>query len=129
MLFRRKGCWFALWLAGLLLVSGVGRAASASTDIERRDDDRKLQPDSLTVVRNVMSDMERPRKMSTSLYPVQLQVHGRLVRIQSDYNQILPIYTHSGAFYMAMRLSKGTNWLNGLPRGRYFINNRPVTIK
>ena len=78
MLFRRKGCWFALWLAGLLLVSVVGRAASASADIERKDDDRKLQPDSLTVVRNVMSDMERPRKMSTSLYPVQLQVHGRL---------------------------------------------------
>lgn len=128
MLFGRKGWWFALWLAGLLLVSGAVHAASASQDVARQADDRKLQPDSLTVPRNVLSDMERPRKMSMSLYPVQLQVHGRLLRIQSDHNQILPIYTQSGAFYMAMRLSKGTNWLNGLPRGRYFINNRPVTI-
>ena len=128
MLFRRKGWWFVLWLAGLLLVSMAGRAASASQDMSRQLDGRKIQPDSLTVPRNVLSDIERPRKMSTSLYPVQLEVQGRLVRIQSDYNQILPIYTQSGAFYMAMRLSKGTNWLNGLPRGRYFINNRPVTI-
>ena len=96
--------------------------------LEGGADDRKLQPDSLTVPRNVLSDMERPRKMSMSLYPVQLQVHGRLLRIQSDHNQILPIYTQSGAFYMVMRLNKGTNWLSGLPRGRYFINNRIVSI-
>ena len=128
MLFRHKGRKFAFWLAGLLLVSIAGRAASSSADRVHQADSRKLQSDSLKVPRNMLNDMERPRKMSTSLYPVQLQVQGRLVRIQSDYNQILPIYTQSGAFYMAMRLSKGTNWLNGLPRGRYFINNRPVTI-
>ena len=67
-------------------------------------------------------------KMSSSAYPVVIAMHGREVRIQSEHNQILPIYTRSGAFYMAVRLSKGTNWINGLPRGRYFINNRPVTI-
>lgn len=68
------------------------------------------------------------RKMISSQYPVQMQMVGRSIRIQSDYNQILPVYTHSGAFYMIMRLNKGTNWLNGLPRGRFFINNKPIII-
>ena len=124
MLFRRKDRHRVAWLAGLLLVSLCAGAALRPV----YQWDVKPQPDSLTIARNVLSDRERPRRMSTSLYPVQLQVHGRLLRIQSDHNQILPIYTQSGAFYMAMRLNKGTNWLNGLPRGRYFINNRPVMI-
>ena len=40
----------------------------------------------------------------------------------------LTIYTNSGVLYLTARLNKGTNWLGGLPRGRYFINNRPITI-
>ena len=51
-----------------------------------------------------------------------------MVRIQSEHSQILPIYRQNGSFYMVMRLNKGVNWLNGLPRGRYFINNRPIAI-
>lgn len=125
MLFRRNGRQRWVWLTAIMLVSlcaGAVRKPQQRWDV-------KPQLDSLSLARNLMSDMERTRRMSSSLYPVQLQVHGRLVRIQSDHNQILPIYNHSGAFFMAMRLSKGTNWLNGLPRGRYFINNRPITIK
>jgi len=75
-----------------------------------------------------MHDLGSRRRMSSSAFPIQMQVSGRSVRVVSDHNQILPIYTQSGAFYMAMRLTKGTNWLTGLPRGRYFINNRPIRI-
>jgi len=112
------------WVVGLLLIS---LTASAASSVVRKDP--KHQPDTLNLLRKVTRDMEQTRKMSTSLYPVQLHVNGRLVRIQSDHNQILPIYKDNGSFYMAMRLTKGTNWLNGLPRGRYFINNRPVSIR
>ena len=68
------------------------------------------------------------RKMNTSAFPVQITVMGRAVQIQSDYNQLLPIYTGNGVLFLTARLNKGTNWLGGLPRGRYFINNRPLTI-
>ena len=42
--------------------------------------------------------------------------------------ELLPIYNQNGVLYLTARLNKGTNWLGGLPRGRYFINNRPITI-
>ena len=58
----------------------------------------------------------------------EMQVMRGMVRIQSEHSQILPIYRQNGSFYMVMRLNKGVNWLNGLPRGRYFINNRPIAI-
>lgn len=66
--------------------------------------------------------------MSMSSYPVKIEVRGRLLCIQSDHEQLLPIYNSAGTLYMAMRLRKGTNWLNGLPRGRYLINNQPVSV-
>lgn len=73
-------------------------------------------------------EMPSSRKMNTSAYPVQINVMGRAVQVQSDRNQLLPIYTQNGLLYLTARLNKGTNWLGGLPRGRYFINNRPITI-
>jgi AraC-like DNA-binding protein len=94
----------------------------------RRKQNRKAKPDTIPLVTSIIDDMGLQRRMSTSAYPVQLQVNGRFVRIQSDHDQILPIYNENGVFYMAMRLKKGTNWLSGLPRGSYFINNRPVKI-
>lgn len=84
--------------------------------------------DSLLFPRTMM-DFKTRRKMNVSAYPVQMYVEGKVVRIHSNYSQILPIYTRNGTFYMAMKLNKGTNWLTGLPRGQYFINNRPLTIK
>ena len=68
------------------------------------------------------------RKMSSSAFPVQITVNGRAVQILSDHNQLLPIYNVNGVLYLTARLNKGTNWLGGLPRGQYFINNRPITI-
>lgn len=101
---------------------------------------RKLQarrnPDSLVLAMPspLRSGTERTpeiptsQKMSTSAFPVQITVTGRVVQIQSDHNQLLPIYTKNGVLYLTARLNKGTNWLGGLPRGLYFINNRPITI-
>jgi hypothetical protein len=85
------------------------------------------KPDTIPLVEKIQ-DLGRSDRMSCSMYPVKIHTSGRAVQIQSDHNQILPIYTRSGAFFMAVRLNKGVNWLNGLPRGNYFINNRPITI-
>lgn len=75
-----------------------------------------------------MGEVVQRRKMSNSAFPVQVSVTGRALRIVSEHNQILPIYTETGTFYMVMKLTKGTNWLSGLPRGRYFVNNRLIAI-
>lgn len=85
------------------------------------------KPDSLVVA---IPSLEMPssRKMNTSVFPVQISVMGRVVQIQSDRNQLLPIYNQNGVLYLTARLNKGKNWLGGLPKGRYFINNRPITI-
>ena len=85
-------------------------------------------PSSLRSGAGGISEIPSSRKMNTSAYPVQISVTGRVVQIQSDRNQLLPIYTHNGVLYLTARLNKGTNWLGGLPRGHYFINNRPITI-
>ena len=85
------------------------------------------KPDTIPLVEK-MQDFGRTGRMSCSTFPVKIHTSGRAVQIQSDYSQILPIYTRTGAFFMAVRLNKGVNWLNGLPRGHYFINNRPITI-
>lgn len=110
----------------LLAVLASEVCASPVWDVRRRK--RQYKPDTIAVA--AVQDMPglSVRRMSTSAYPVQMLVVGRAVRVQSPENQVLPIYTSTGGFYMVMRLTKGTNWLNGLPRGRYFINNRTITI-
>lgn len=70
----------------------------------------------------------RTGQLATSTFPVEMAVKGSSLCITSKYSQLLPIYTRGGTFYMAMRLNKGLNWLNGLPRGRYIINNQSVSI-
>ncbi len=75
------------------------------------------------------SEFGHRHKMNISVYPVQMTVARRSLRVYSDHNQILPIYRQNGTLYMAMRLNKGVNWVNGLPRGQYFINNKPIVIK
>jgi hypothetical protein len=95
--------------------------------IRKRKVRTRRAPDTL-VVPFVPPEMPVSRKMNTSTYPVQISVTGRVVQIQSDHNQLLPIYNAGGVLYMTARLTKGKNWLGGLPRGQYFINNRPITI-
>lgn len=112
-------------LTGVLLTI----TAATSVGIVYEDDDITIQ-DSAShkqIVRE--GDGNVRRRMSHSAYPVQLHVVGNAVRVDSPQAQVLPIYTHNGTFYLIMRLNKGINWLNGLPKGRYFINNRIVVIK
>lgn len=79
--------------------------------------------------RTSSKDIRSGRRMSTSAYPVRIEVTGRAVKVDSDHVQLLPIYTRGGVLKMTIRLNKGTNWLTGIPRGNYFINNRPVAVK
>ena len=93
-----------------------------------RQEMRRLVRDSLSVTTPSWSETPTSRMMQ-SAYPVKLTVKGRSLRINSKYEQVLPIYTQGGTLYLAMQLTPGVNWLNGLPRGRYRINNRTINIK
>ncbi len=103
-------------------------AAVAPVDVSRHRPVSQ-KPDSIVKVAPREGVPTGRRRMSTSAYPVQMKVMGNAVRVQSPEGQILPVYTANGGFYLFLRLNKGINWLNGLPRGRYFINHQLVVIK
>ena len=109
----------------LLLAATLWLPADAS--MRKRKVRQSRNPDSL-VVAVPSPEISSRGKMNTSAFPVQISVTGRVVQIQSDRSQLLPIYNQNGVLYLTTRLNKGTNWLGGLPRGSYFINNRPITI-
>lgn len=119
-----KGILVILMLVGALLEI---TAAAPAGFLHKTERTQKQD----TTIRVIQRDGDRvvTRKMSHSAYPVQMSMVGNAVRVESPENQILPIYTHTGTFYLIVRLNKGTNWLNGLPKGRYFINNRLIAIK
>lgn len=119
-----KGILVILMLVGALLEL---TAAAPAGFLHKTERTQKQD----TTIRVIQRDGDRvvTRKMSHSAYPVQMSMVGNAVRVESPENQILPIYTHTGTFYLIVRLNKGTNWLNGLPKGRYFINNRLIAIK
>ena len=101
--------------------------ASLSTMADKQEV-RRLAKDTLTVVTSPWQETPSAR-MAQSAYPVKLMVKGRSLRITAKHEQVLPIYTQGGVLYLAMQLTPGVNWLNGLPRGRYRINNRTIRIK
>ncbi len=106
-------------------------AVSGTTFGNGRTESRLHQnyaPDTTIVVRLDDTEVKIRHRMSTTMFPIQMTVIRRAIKIKSDHSQMLPIYHQNGAFYMAMRLNKGVNWLTGLPRGRYFINNKPISI-
>lgn len=118
--WRVVACALCVWTLTLMSVGAVVPLPDGARRTVRED---TLQQ------RTSSRDLRSDRRMSTSAYPVKIEVHGRAVMIHSDHVQLLPIYTRGGVLKMTLRLNKGTNWLNGLPRGNYFINNRPVAIK
>lgn len=69
----------------------------------------------------------RVRQVS-SLFPVEIKVKGRNLYVVSKHNQVLPVYKETGVFYGLFRLNKGTNWISGLPKGAYIINNCRVEV-
>lgn len=111
----------------LIFFIAIQSIASNPTANDRRRK-RQVKPDSIALVSNQDISSAARHRMSCSARPVQLQVVGRTVKVQSPESQVLPIYNSAGAFYLVMRLNKGTNWLNGLPKGKYYINNRAITI-
>lgn len=121
----RKASLPHIGLLALALALAVSLTAEGS--VRKRKVRTHRAPDTL-VVPYVPPELNIGSRMSTSIFPVKITVIGRAVQIQSDRNQLLPIYTHNGVLYLTARLTKGTNWLGGLPRGRYFINNKPITI-
>lgn len=68
-------------------------------------------------------------RITHSTYPVKIIIRGKSLRIVSKYEQVLPIYKNSGDLYLAMQLTQGVNWINGLPRGCYRINNQTISIQ
>lgn len=111
-----------------ILISAMLKAISAPARLSYPSEER-LKIDSIARIKYSVDEKILPGKMSHSAYPVRMRVVGNAVRIQSTESQILPIYTHNKTFYLVMRLNKGINWLNGLPKGRYYINSELVTIK
>ncbi len=114
-----------LYVRVVLLAIFVLASTAGFADKQNR---RLVQRDSLLVKTATLGEVPSTRMMH-SAYPVKMRVIGRSLRISSKYQQTLPIYTQGGTLYLAMQLSPGVNWLNGLPRGRYRINNRTISIK
>lgn len=118
-----------LLLASVLCWPAEGVVRKRKLRVRHNPDSLVLAvPSSFRPVTGGTLEMPSSQKMNISVYPVQISVTGRVVQVRSDHNQLLPIYTHNGVLYLTARLNKGTNWLGGLPRGRYFINNKPITI-
>ena len=114
---------FLLSMLALLLVPQTMRA-----DAQRRD---STTHKTLTTELRLQAQRELPdmrHRMLSSAQPVEIRQQGRYLCVTSRHAQLLPVYSASGTLYSSFRLSKGTNWLNGLPRGSYFINNRKFTI-
>lgn len=67
-------------------------------------------------------------KKVSSVYPVEIKKKGGSLLVTSGHSQVLPIYKDNGVFFGLFRLNKGTNWISGLPRGTYIINNSKFTL-
>jgi hypothetical protein len=112
-----------------LLVALPAVLVSALADSQRmQTSSLRMKSDTLKpFVRRVEVPQLKVHMLSSPL-PVEISQQGRQLCIKSRYNQLLPIYTANGTYYSSLRLTKGTNWLTGLPRGAYMINNRRYTI-
>lgn len=94
-----------------------------------RQPPKHLTKDSLTIHTSKAWKELPSTRMLQSGYPVELKVKGHSLCVVSKHEQLLPIYTKNGTLYLTMQLNAGVNWLNGLPCGRYQINNKTVNIK
>ncbi len=101
---------------------------TAMADTQRRDSTARRSIVSRLRIQDQRELLDFRHQMLTSAQPVEIKQQGRYLCVTSRYAQLLPVYSSSGTFYSSVRLSKGTNWLSGLPRGSYFINNRKFTI-
>lgn len=82
-------------------------------------------------LRRAVPQTEMPsmrQRIMSSATPVTITMQGRRMCVYSRVSQLLPIYRADGTFYQAVRLTKGTTWINGLPKGKYIINGKEYTI-
>lgn len=124
MWFKRKNA-----LSIVLVTLALSASANMHDVVEPQKGLKRFHARDTFALRNAESEFGHRHKMNMSLYPVQMSVTRRSIKVYSDHNQVLPIYRHNGTFYMVMRLNKGVNWINGLPEGQYYINNKPILIK
>ena len=114
-------------LAALMSLACLTASAAPDLTVQRRDSvQRHVVASHLHSPQQELPDIRH--RMMTSPQPVEIRQQGRSLCVTSSYNQLLPIYSARGSLYSSFRLNKGTNWLNGLPRGSYIINNRKFTI-
>ena len=111
-------------LALFLLVISASAGVSSTKEVQGKSNTHAVS-DSIVLHNPELGHLP---KMSTSHYPIEMTINRRSIKIRSNHEQILPIYRQNGTFYMVMRLHKGVNWVNGLPSGRYYINNKSIAI-
>lgn len=119
---KNKRLLFRLFFILQLALVQVVQAPPAHDDAHRR----AVSDSTLKHVR-VEHGTFRSRMMA-SPFPVELRQEGRQIYAQTKNEQILPIYTGTGAYYATFRIFRGVNWINGLPRGTYLINGRKFII-
>lgn len=118
--FDLKKIGFGILLAvyGLMNVSALNRESAVQAKMDS--------------VKHEMSFSEYSHiykiKRVSSTYPVEIRKKGNSLLVTSKHMQMLPVYKDNGVFYALFRLDKGTNWISGLPKGTYIINNSKIVV-
>ena len=114
---KKIGLWMLLTMGYVVAISATSRLAmSVSADsVEQK------------VPFSEYTHIYKNRCVS-STYPVEVKVRRSALLVTSKHSQMLPVYKSNGVFYGLFRLNKGTNWISGLPKGTYIINNSKVRV-
>ena len=114
----KKVCWGML----LMLFSTVSFSA-----VDRMSAREKRDTVGHEVPYSEYTHIYKTKRVS-STYPVKIKMKGSSLLVTSQHSQMLPVYKGNGVFYGLFRLDKGTNWISGLPKGTYIINNSKITV-
>ena len=60
---------------------------------------------------------------------MKISAEGQTLRISSDVEATLRLYTLGGSIYRTLQVKKGQNTFNGLHKGIYMINNKKVILR
>lgn len=108
----KKVSLFCLALISSLSVYSVADSSAVSNRIDTFKTQRVSE----------FSDIYKFKRVSSS-FPVEIVTKGLSLLVTSKHSQVLPVYKSNGVFYGLFRLNKGVNWISGLPKGTYIINN------
>ena len=104
-------------LCGFMNISAVDRISVGA----------KADSVSKEVTFSEYTQIYKTRRVS-STYPIKITLKGQSLLITSQHTQMLPVYKGNGVFYGLFRLNKGSNWISGLPKGIYIINNSKIRV-